>query len=383
MRHTLLLGAMLAATQLAAQQPSFHVYTGYPYSPDIIELTSGNLFTGIGTDDPTEWCTSLLDPSGNLLHTQCYASGSSVGSIGFGFRLKRRNDNEMYFATTVVSSDTCYIFNGEPYRRYHPAVGRMDSLGTILSLHSFDVGTFSCYEPPTGIEVLSDNSTIIFGGHNMAFAIKSDLNGQVIWAKHFEDARHVAFLQELPNGDQITGINFDAGGTVAARLSSDGEVIWTRSFFRPRGWLVDAVVLADGTMVVCGVTDRYVDGLPWPPAENPKLFLAALSESGEVLWSKAVEVAWPSVYSVDLSSAPNGDLNLLAGIGDALVLTRLNTSGDVQWARAYASNGIGFASPEVIHSASGGMIIYGVVAGWADVMFPGWWLSDNGTLLSG
>ena len=138
-------------------------------------------------------------------------------------------------------------------------------------------------------------------------------------------------------------------------------------------------MLADGTMVVCGVTNREINGIPWPPDEDPKLFLAALAANGDVLWSKALEEAYPSVFYTNLALAQNGDINQLTWIEDGLALIRLNTLGDVQWARAYASNGINFVSPEVIHSASGGMIIYGEVWGWADVMFPGWWLSDNGT----
>lgn len=379
MRHPLLLGALLVSAHLAAQQPVFQTYVGYPYSPDIIELASGNLFTGLGNDEPTAWCTSLLDSAGNLLHTECYAIGSSPGSMSAGFHLKRRTDNEICFATRVVSSDTCYFFNGAPVRKQLPAVGRMDSLGTILSMHSFDMDVIPCYDYPIGIEVLSDNSSIIYGGYDAAFAIKADSSGQVMWAKRFVDARRVVFLEELPNGDLITGINFDAGGAVATRLNTDGEVIWMRSLLRPRGWLTDAVVLEDGTMVVCGVTDREVNGIPWPPDEDPKLFLAALAANGDMLWSKAIDVAYPSIFYPNLALAHNGSINLLIERDYTLVLIRLNTLGDVQWARAYGSNGFGFLNPGVFTSGAGSMIVHGEIWVWADVLFPGFTLGNTGT----
>jgi len=381
MRHLLTIGALLVNAQLAAQQQFIRVYAGQPLAPDIIELASGNLLTGFFSNWWPGTCSTLLDTSGNLLHTECYLQGNTDTPWYYGFKLKRRSDNEICFTTLVDHSDTCAIINGVVYRQLLPVVGRMDSLGAILSMHAIDMGIAACYSYPIGLEVLNDNSTIIFGGNNGAFAVKTDANGQVVWAKRFLAARQIVFLKELPNGDLMAGFNFDSGGGLIARMSTYGDISWTRSFFRPRGWLSDALVLADGTMVICGTTERSVNGVPWPPPTPPKSFIAALAPDGELLWTKGVEGASPTYDQIRIELATDGDIHLLTVNNDGVSLFRMNPSSEIQWSRAYNTPGFGWATLELNSTFDNGAIIHGIIGGFFDDLFFGFLPQDYGTCL--
>ena len=368
----------------AAQEPFIQVFTGDAYAVDVIELSSGNLLTGIAPHSSSRHCTVLLDNSCNVLHE---ASASPIAGASGGWNatryLAKASDNDIRFATSL-NSDTCTVLNGVLYRRTYPALGRMDSLGAISSLHRFRINAPSCYAYPTGIEALADEAAILFGeisGSQGAFTLKADTLGQVIWAKRFPEARSIAFLKELPNGDLLAGFNFDTSGTAVARMDADGNPLWIRSLFRPRGRISDALVKDDGSFLVGGITDRNpITGEPPPPGMDPRFFVAALDANGSL------------IYARDFGSAPGHWLKVRfapALDGGSFVLTnsllarlhRLNPVGDVQWSRAYEPLAFGYYDPRIISTGDRGVLIHGSVGGFFPVMFPGFYLSGTGTCL--
>ncbi len=66
-------------------------------------------------------------------------------------------------------------------------------------------------------------------------------------------------------------------------MDPNGNLIWSKSYFRPNGVIHDAYVDPDGSFIVTGYTDSTTTSIlePLPAAFQPKLFMMKLSEGME------------------------------------------------------------------------------------------------------
>jgi hypothetical protein len=247
---------LLAIFCAAPAQPTFmKMYQGVGTAKfNLNELTSGNLRVGMAYQSGT----SLIDPLGNVLQSQCYA----VDTFLVLQAIKKYSDNKFYFVGGY-RKDTCSISGN---LRGYPIVGGMDSLGNILNANYYDLNTYDCSNVAGNLEVTDENEVIVWGTrNNRFFAFQTDSAGNTIWVKRFHRFGAFQFIKELPGGDLLAGINMDTAGAVVARLDQGGNFIWCKSYIRPKGMIHDCLIQSDDSFVITGFTDSITGGLFLPP----------------------------------------------------------------------------------------------------------------------
>jgi hypothetical protein len=128
----------------------------------------------------------------------------------------------------------------------------------------------------------------IYTGGNNARAISFDAHGNVLWKQYFgEGAYSVSSIAALPDGSVLVAGGDSSGAAStrwAARVSSRGELVWSRAFDSTgNNGTAYAIAPLAGGAIVAGQRWRscfcegYHYGAPWA---------ARLDESGGIIWSK-------------------------------------------------------------------------------------------------
>jgi len=185
------------------------------------------------------------------------------------------------------------------------------------------------------------------------------------------------FLKELPNGDLLAGINMQTAGVVVARMNTAGDVLWSKSYIRPRGVVSDAIIEPDGSFVLVGYTDSTgtTDPIftPLPPGYNPKLFLMKLSGDGDVLWCKGYRSTtnlWYSRQRILLRRSLDGQYAVLANLGQPQqhdwfrpFLMKTDLNGDTLWTRSVGRSGNTYKVQDLMVHSDGGYMLSGLIYG--------------------
>ena len=258
---------------------------------------------------------------------------------------------------------------------------RYDSSGNLYSLvRSFinneddDLAVITKYSPagavvwqhsiaeldPLSVAIDSDDRVYItgeanFNGVDGVTLFKFDTDGTELWKKFYtidSDWFGEAFIEELGTSNIILVGNTepDGGGTgsiVVLKINSGtGAVVAQKTITNG-----DENVYVSGIDVVDGGSTIFVSGRYYDTVDTPnkyKMFVEKLDSSLDRVWTKSLESpntydmaggdcasdALGNVYAVGSYSVPtqaNFDGN--GGNGTAVILTKLNSSGVVQWTR--------------------------------------------------
>ncbi len=330
---------------------------------NLMELSSGNVFAGIAYGSGI----SIFDPNGNILHTRCY------GGIPFTKiqSVQQHSDNEFYFVGGVIA-DSCTVDNSFDV---NPVFGKMDSLGEVLSLHQYQLNAVICYNVASDLEITNDAGAVVWGTQESFFALKVDHEGQPLWSKQFGHHGSFAFIKEFPNGDLLAGFNMDTAGVGLARMNSVGDILWCKSYIRPKGNLQDCVIESDSAFIVTGYTDSIGSTnafIPLPADYQPKLFMMKVGGSGQVQWCKgyAGEPRWYARKGVRIVRTQDGKYVVLANVGlpnnnieylPFLMKTDLN--GDTIWTRSVGASGYTYGTINMVASVDGGFYYDGFAYG--------------------
>jgi len=333
---------------------------------NLIELPSHNLFTGLARGPGM----TLMDPLGIPIQSNYYWSDSLVREQSF----RQSSANEFYFVTGFRKDSCSTIFSlTVPYT--HPAIGRMDSLGNVLSLRYYELSGGACVNVPGDLEVTNDGSVITWGRDAYFFALKADPSGEGVWAKHFRNHGGFQFIRELPGGDLLAGINMDTAGVVVARMDADGNFRWCKSYI-PGGMIHDCVIESDDAFVIIGATDTIASTnstIPLPPNYQPKLFMMKLDGDGAVQWCRGYDSApnpWYSRGQSRIVKAHDNNYVLLANLGVQgynvayrPFLMKTNQNGDTLWTRSEGRVNYRYQTIDLLAYSDGGFIYDGSIEG--------------------
>ncbi|MBP7408003.1 MAG: T9SS type A sorting domain-containing protein [Flavobacteriales bacterium] len=342
--------------QVFAQQPfeRFYLANGSPQF-NLIELASGNLFIGLGGP-------AVVNPNGNILHSS-YNTGSGILSMA---AVQRHSDNEYFFVAGR-------LLNGHIY----PLIGRMDSLGNGSAIRQYELNGPDGPYFPSDLEILDNKSIIAWGGPGKFFALKVDSTGTPVWSKNFNHRGGVQFIRELPGGDVLAGFNMDTTGAVVARMNSNGDFVWCKSYIRPRGLVTDCLIESDDSFIITGFTDSIASTdifTPLPPDYQPKLFMMKLDGTGEVQWCKGYGNAytWYSRDGAHIVQAQDGNYVVLADLGYAdynrwyrPFLMKTDGNGDTLWTRSMGRANYQYEVNTLVAHSNGGYLYSGVI--WGDL----------------
>lgn len=364
---------------LAVAQGSFvRFYDQWPSVSGLIELDSHNLIGG-------SWIgATLMDPAGNIIQSNPYWKDSVLVQQA----VRRYSNNEFYFVSGY-QKDSCSAFGNLTIPFTCPVVGKMDSLGNVQAFRYYELNSAACWNLATDLEITSNKSVITWGGGGgygiqwSFFALKADSTGELAWAKHLEHHGSFQFIKELPGGDLLAGINMDTAGAVVARLDPDGNFLWCKSYFRPRGVIHDALIESDDAFVITGFTDS-ISPLnvphPPPPGYDPSLFLLELDGTGAIQWCKGYDldtVPWHTRDGLHIVRTQDGNYVVLASIGfehnttysyrNFLMKTDLN--GDTLWTRSPGEEVFRYENRNLLACSDGGFLFDGYVYG-SDGVLP-------------
>jgi hypothetical protein len=196
-----------------------------------------------------------------------------------------------------------------------------------------------------------------------------DQNAEVVWAHHYNKGI-VEFIDSFPNGDILLGVDVTVGGPALppesigaglVRMTADGNVIWARSYFRPRGRMLAGAALADGTVIATGL-------IPTPGGleDAGQLFALHVDGNGEVLWCRGFQPnGWYGERIVNLIKTAEDQFVIGASqqdvtIGSMLSLIKFNLGGDTLWTRNIGSLGRYYEMHDLEKAPDGGLVMSGI-----------------------
>lgn len=140
------------------------------------------------------------------------------------------------------------------------------------------------------------------GDEEPSMIIKTDINGNILWQKHFTDEDQYdlvisTILQDEEGNIYFLGwrlIQFESGWPIIIKLDSCGNQVWCRQFIDDEylwGWFQDAILLEDGNIL--GMTHMESQD------QIEMVFLYNISPDGDLEWKKsyASKNNYPLIHS--------------------------------------------------------------------------------------
>lgn len=360
---------VLAGVCSVHAQPGFErIYESGGY-PSMVELPSQHLITGMSISSTGTSCGfTVLNPNGNIIHQANLNPDTTLGI----WEMVPRSDIELYF-TSGYYKDTCINQFGNVATRVHPMIGRIDTIGNVLSAHYYVAAGAPCNNGMGAIEVTNDGAVIVCGVTGNPGALKVSASGVPQWSKRALYNGGVRFIKELSNGDLLMGLNMDTAGAVLARMDAFGSILWCKSYVRPNGMLQYCLIEPDDSFIITGFTDSIQIGNPLPPTYQPKLFMMKLDGAGEVQWCKGY-YSTPSffvpVHSGTIVRATDGNYAVLGTLGHwgssmyhRPFLMKTDTNGDTLWTRKVGVSSYIYSVGALYAAPDGGVLVGGLIEG--------------------
>ncbi|MBK8499519.1 MAG: hypothetical protein IPL52_12085 [Flavobacteriales bacterium] len=349
---------------MVCAQPTFtKMYqSSTSYTFDLNELPGGSIFTCMGA-------THLLDAEGYIDHSSYYHSGGTYLTQ----TLKPVSENVFCFTTSTVPVP-CPSGSGSVD---YPVLGKMDSMGSVLTMRRYELNSGPCYHTPGGLEVTGDAGAITWGRDHDFFALRADAALEQVWCKRIYRSGGFRFIKELPGGDLLAGINMDTAGVVLARMNANGDFLWAKSYIRPKGMVHDVLIESDSSFIIIGYTDSMeTTGLfdpPPPPSFQPKLFMMKLDGEGEVQWCrgwKSPTNLWYIPQKNRIERTQDGNYVILANLGEEQdhwwfrpFLMKTDLNGDTIWTRSVGRGDYAYITQDLLPNSDGGFLISGIIYG--------------------
>jgi uncharacterized delta-60 repeat protein len=225
------------------------------------------------------------------------------------------------------------------------------------------------YDRASSVQQTSDGGYIVagytfsFGAGSDVFLIKTDANGNISWAKTYggTDWDWASSVQQTSDGGYImagyTG-SFGAGGDILLiKTDANGNIIWAKTY---GGTSYDEAYsvqqTSDGGYVLAGETWSFSAGAK-------DIFLIKTDANGDIIWAKTYGgTSYDEAYSVQQTS--DGGYILAGetrsfGAGDYdIFLIKTDANGNIIWAKTYGGTSYDYAY-SVQQTSDGGYIMAG------------------------
>jgi len=248
---------------------------------------------------------------------------------------------------------------------------KLNSLGNIQWTKTFGGKN---HDAAWDIISISDGGYIL-GAWTSSFAVgsqdllvvKLDSSGNILWAKTYggKETETGSFLYQTSDGGYILSgrtNSFGAGDydIFILKLNSSGDIQWARTFGgtdKESGCGVQQTL--DGGYIVTGATSSF--------GTKGDAFIIKLNSNGDITWAKTYGGSeWDAASSIFFQTSDGGFIipgetaSFGAGGMDALIM-KLNSNGDIIWAKTYGGNGDESAS-SISQTPDGGFIVAGQTA---------------------
>jgi uncharacterized delta-60 repeat protein len=296
------------------------------------------------------------DASGNIIWAKTYGGTSSD-----------------YANSVQQTSDGGYIVAGETRSfgagRNDIFLIKTDANGNVQWAKTYG-GTR--YDWPSSVQQTSDGGYIVAGGtwsfgagRNDIFLIKTDANGNIIWAKTYggTDDDIANSVQQTSDGGYIVAggtYSFGAGSADIFLIKTDanGNVIWAKTYGGTSSDYANSVQqTSDGGYIVAGETESFGAG-------RNDVFLIKTDANGNVQWAKTYG-GTSSDYANSVQQTSDGGYIVAGGTWSFgagyrdIFLIKTDANGNIIWAKTYGGTSSDYAN-SVQQTSDGGYI----VAGW-------------------
>jgi hypothetical protein len=300
----------------------------------------------------------------------CPRPYSSPNPMSATYFAKTYGGTDLNWAYSVQqTSDGGYIVAGETWSfgagGWDIFLINTDANGNIIWAKTYG-GTD--WDKASSVQQTSDGGYIVAGwtesfgaGWADIFLIKTDTNGNIIWAKTYGGtSRDVASsVQQTSDGGYIVAGWTDSwGGILLIKTDANGNVMWAKTYggtYNDRASSVQQT--SDGGYIVAGWTRSFGAG-------DYDVFLIKTDASGNIIWAKTYGGTYSDhAYSVQQTSDGGyivASYTWSFGAGsDDIFLIKTDANGNVMWAKTYGGTYNDRAS-SVQQTSDGGYI----VAGW-------------------
>ena len=273
------------------------------------------------------------------------------------------------------TSDGGYIVAGLTYSfgagRYDLFLIKTDANGNVQWAKTYggtdDDYAYSVQQTSDGVYIVAGYTESFGAGSGDIFLIKTDANGNIQWAKtyggiYWDEAYSVR--QTSDGGYIVAGFtgSFGAGysDVFLVKTDANGNIIWAKTYGGiDRDEASSVQQTSDSGYIVAGWTYSFGAG-----SDDP--FLIKTDANGNIIWAKTyggISYDWAS--SVQQTSdggyiVAGVTLSFGAGYSDAFII-KTDANGNIIWAKTYGGTGYEEAS-SVQQTSDGGYIVAGATA---------------------
>jgi hypothetical protein len=233
----------------------------------------------------------------------------------------------------------------------------------------------------TSIIQSSDGGYVVAGrtwsfgaGNEDIYVVKLDSSGNVVWTKTIGGSSSdfaLSITQSSDGGYAVAGWteSFGAGGydMYVVKLDSSGNVQWAKTIGGSGGDGANSIIQSsDGGYVVAGQT--------YSPGAGGDIYVVKLDSSGNVQWAKTIGGSGGDGANSIIQSSDGGyvvaGLTRSFGAGNEdIYVVKLDSEGNVQWTKTIGGSAWDEAH-SIIQSSDGGYVVAGLTrsfgAGGAD-----------------
>jgi len=229
-------------------------------------------------------------------------------------------------------------------------------------------------EGASSVQQTSDGGYIVvgyttsFGTGYDAFLIKTDANGNIIWAKTYGGTSYASSVQQTSDGGYIVAGSTYSSGTGSndiflIKTDAKGNIQWAKIYGGTVSDFAFSVQqTSDGGYIVAGFTTSFGAG-------EADIFLIKTDAKGNIQWAKTYGGATDDgAFSVQQTSDGGyilaGGTNSFGTGEEDIFLIKTDAKGNVQWAKTYGGIGSEWAS-SVRQTADGGYIVAGTTTSFS------------------
>jgi hypothetical protein len=227
------------------------------------------------------------------------------------------------------------------------------------------------YDSASSVQQTSDGGYIVagmttsFGAGNWdIFLIKTDANGNILWAKTYGGtySEYASSVQQTSDGGYIVAgmtTSFGAGGRDILLIKTDanGDVQWAKTYGGTNDDFAYSVQqTSDGGYIVAGTTNSFGAGVG-------DFFLIKTDASGDIIWAKTyggtnTDLAYSVQQTSDGGYIVTGLTRSFGAGWNDVFLIKTDENGDIQWAKTYGGTSSD-AAYSVQQTSDGGYIVAG------------------------
>ena len=175
------------------------------------------------------------------------------------------------------------------------------------------------------IELKSDELLGAGPSNNSAYAVKLEMDGEIIWEHHYENAGYFRSIREVDGGYLF------AGGSDLIQTNEDGEVTWHREV---NGQVYSLISCRRGGYAVCGESSE---------GNRNHFWLSRLDNEGRQTWEHSYQIfEGRNSWAYSLTQMPDDGFMLVGGwsLHDYAKIIRTDMGGEEMWRREDAQRGI-------------------------------------------